>query len=42
MHLTKLVDRDQPTPRMIAMIYPALQGRLLETRGFPQTIQPNS
>ena len=25
---------------MVAMIYPALQGRLLETRGFLQTIQP--
>lgn len=40
LHWTKLVDRDQATPRMVAMIYPALQGRLLETRGFLQTIEP--
>ena len=40
LHLTTLMNRDQPTPRIVAMIYPALQGRLLETRGFLQTIQP--
>jgi len=39
-HSTTLMNRDQPTPRIVAMIYPALQGRLLETRGFLQTIQP--
>jgi uncharacterized protein len=40
LHLNKLMDRDRPTRRIVAMIYPALQGRLLETRGFLQTIQP--
>lgn len=39
-HLTKLMDRDRPTSRDVAMIYPALQGRLLETRTFLQAIQP--
>ncbi|WP_180941712.1 DUF1993 family protein [Sinorhizobium mexicanum] len=40
LHLTKLMNRGWPTPRIVAMIYPALRGRLLETRGFLQTIQP--
>jgi hypothetical protein len=40
LHLNKLMDRDRPTRRIVAVIYPALQGRLSETRGFLQTIQP--
>lgn len=40
LHMTKLMNRNQTTPRNVAMIYPALQGRLLETRGFLQTIRP--
>ncbi|NLS07418.1 DUF1993 domain-containing protein [Rhizobium sp. P32RR-XVIII] len=40
LHMTKLMNRNQATPRDVAMIYPALQGRLLETRSFLQTIQP--
>lgn len=41
LHLTNLMARDRPTPRNVAMIYPALQGRILEARGFLQTIQPD-
>ncbi|MDL2409710.1 DUF1993 family protein [Rhizobium calliandrae] len=40
LHMTKLMDRIQVAPRSVAMIYPALQGRLLETRRFLQTIRP--
>jgi hypothetical protein len=40
LHLNKLMDRDRPTRRIVAMLYPAIQGRLSETRGFLQTIQP--
>jgi len=40
LHLSKLMERKWPTRRIIAMIYPALQGRLMETRSFLQAIQP--
>ncbi|CAN7756043.1 DUF1993 family protein [Rhizobium sp. LjRoot258] len=40
LHMTKLMNRNQATSRNVAMIYPALQGRLLETRSFLQAIRP--
>ncbi|WP_162950309.1 DUF1993 family protein [Rhizobium jaguaris] len=40
LHMTKLMNRNQAAPPNVAMIYPALQGRLLETRSFLRTIQP--
>ncbi|MDL2403395.1 DUF1993 family protein [Rhizobium mayense] len=40
LHMTKLMNRIQVAPHEVAMIYPALQGRLLETRSFLQTIEP--
>ena len=40
LHMMKLMNRRQATARGVAMIYPALQGRLLETRSFLQTINP--
>jgi hypothetical protein len=36
-HIAKLMQRDPPIPRKTPMMYPALKGRLLETRGFLQT-----
>ena len=33
-HMAKLMQRDPPAPRNIPMMYPALKGRLLETRDF--------
>lgn len=41
LHLTKLMDQDHPARRIVAMIYPALRGRLVETRGFLHTVQPD-
>ncbi|WP_342640263.1 DUF1993 family protein [Rhodoligotrophos ferricapiens] len=40
-HMSKLMQRDLPAPVEPAMTYPALKGRLLETRGFLQAIEPN-
>jgi hypothetical protein len=40
-HMAKLMQRDRPAPRNIPMMYPALKGRLLETRGFLQNVQPD-
>jgi hypothetical protein len=40
LHLSKLMERERPTRRIVAMIYPALQGRLMETRSVLQAIQP--
>lgn len=40
-HLSKLMQRDVPAPVHPAMMYPALKGRLLETRGFLQAIEPS-
>jgi uncharacterized protein len=39
-HMSKLMQRDIPAPVEPAMMYPALKGRLLETRGFLQAIEP--
>jgi uncharacterized protein len=40
-HMAKLIQRDPPAPRNTLMMYPALKGRLLETRGFLQNVQPD-
>lgn len=40
-HMAKLMQRDPPAPRSIPMMYPALKGRLLDTRGFLQNVQPD-
>ena len=40
-HMAKLMQRDRPAPRNIPMMYPALKLRLLETRGFLQSVQPD-
>jgi hypothetical protein len=40
-HMAKLLQRDRPAPRTAAMIYPALRGRLVETRGFLQGLRPD-
>ena len=40
-HMSKLMQRDPPAPVKPAIMYPALRGRLLETRGFLQAIEPN-
>jgi hypothetical protein len=40
-HMAKLMRRDLPAPRDTAMTYPALKGRLLETRDFLQNVQPD-
>lgn len=39
-HMAKLMQRDAPAPQNTLMMYPALKGRLLETRGFLQNLQP--
>ena len=40
-HMAKLMQRDAPAPHNTLMMYPALKGRLLETRGFLQNVQPD-
>jgi hypothetical protein len=40
-HIAKLMQRDAPAPHNTPMMYPALKGRLLETRGFLQSVQPD-
>jgi uncharacterized protein len=40
-HMAKLMQRDPPAPHNTPMMYPALKGRLLETRGFLQNVQPD-
>jgi hypothetical protein len=40
-HMANLMLRDPPAPRTTLMMYPALKGRLLETRGFLQNVQPD-
>lgn len=40
LHMMKLMNRGEAAARDVAMVYPALRGRLLETRNFLQTIQP--
>lgn len=39
-HMSRLMQRDLPTPVEPALMYPALKGRLMETRGFLQAIEP--
>jgi len=40
LHLNKLMARERPSRPIVAMMYPMLQGRLLETRSFLQAIEP--
>lgn len=40
-HMAKLMQRDVRPRRDTPMMYPALKGRLLETRGFLQNVQPD-
>ena len=40
-HMAKLIQHDPPAPNNTPMMYPALKGRLLETRGFLQDVQPD-
>jgi uncharacterized protein len=40
-HMAKLLQRDAPAPHNTFMMYSALKGRLLETRGFLQNVQPD-
>lgn len=40
-HMAKLMRRDPPAPRDTPIMYPTLRGRLLETRGFLQNVQPD-
>lgn len=40
-HMSKLMRRARPDPVEPTMMYPALKGRLLETRGFLQAIEPD-
>ena len=37
-HMAKLMQDDPPAPSNTPMMYPALKGRLLETRGFLQNV----
>lgn len=37
-HMSKMMERDPPTPVETALIYPALKARLMETRVFLQDI----
>lgn len=39
-HIAKLMQRDPSAPRNTPMMYPSLSGRLLETRGFLQSVPP--
>src|SRR3546814_8268861 len=41
LHLSKLMERERQTRRIVAMVYPALQGRTMETRSVLHTIQPD-
>jgi uncharacterized protein len=40
-HMAKLMQHDPPAPRMTTIMYPALKGRLLETRAFLENVQPH-
>lgn len=40
-HMAMLLQRARPTPRATALMYPALKGRLVETRSFLQGLQPD-
>jgi hypothetical protein len=39
--MAKLMQHDPPARRNTPMMYPALKGRLVETRGFLQDVQPD-
>lgn len=39
-HIAKLMQRSFPAARNTPMMYPALKGRLVETQGFLQKVQP--
>src|SRR5436305_13497140 len=39
-HMAKLMQHDPPAPSNTPMMYPALKGRLLETRVFRQNVPP--
>src|SRR5260370_35841906 len=39
-HMAKVMQHDPPAPSNTPMMYPTLKGRLLETRGFLQSVQP--
>nr|WP_271671595.1 DUF1993 family protein [Bradyrhizobium sp. CCBAU 51627] len=39
-HIAKLMREAPPGPRDIAMAYPALNSRLIETRSFLKNVQP--
>src|SRR5438552_14997286 len=40
-HMAKLMQNDPPAPSNTPMMYPAMKGRLLETRGSLQNVQPD-
>ena len=40
-HMAKLMGHDPPAPHNTPIMYPALKGRLLETRAFLQNIRPD-
>jgi hypothetical protein len=40
-HMAQLAGRDRPPPHITAIMYPALKGRLVDTRGFLQALQAN-
>ncbi|MVT67733.1 DUF1993 family protein [Bradyrhizobium pachyrhizi] len=40
-HMAKLMQRDVPAPHNVAMMYPALKARLLDTRDFLQNVRPD-
>jgi hypothetical protein len=40
-HMAKLMQRNHPTPRPTQIMYPALKGRLVETRSFLESLQPD-
>jgi len=40
-HMAKLMQRSAPALHNTSMMYPALRERLLETRGFLQSVQPD-
>ncbi|WOH80969.1 DUF1993 family protein [Bradyrhizobium sp. BEA-2-5] len=41
-HMAKLMQHDAPAPHSTPMMYAALKGRLFETRGFLQNVQPDA
>lgn len=40
-HMAKLMQHDPTAPSNTPTMYPTLKGRLLETRGFLQSVQPD-